>query len=380
MLTPIRWNEDGHLELLDQRLLPRVEKWNSYSNPAEVAAAIKDMVVRGAPAIGVTAAYGMVLGALELVRSEGRWETDEGEHVRGGIVARSQQYMDHLLRVGNQLDASRPTASNLGWAVRSQLQAAAGIVSEDGSAADLHAELLTRARRIHEEDVQCCREIGRHGAGLLQYGDRVLTHCNAGALATGGYGTALGVIRFAHEAEMNISVYATETRPFLQGARLTSWELSREGIPVRLLADSAAGVMMSKGEVDAVVVGADRITANGDTANKVGTYLLALAAKDNGIPFYVAAPLSTLDCEVPDGHGVEIERRDGREITEFLGRRTAPDMVDAVNYAFDITPAALISAIITERGVVEPPFEERLRRLKREAGDSDDIFGGDERA
>ncbi len=379
MLTPVRWREDGYLQLLDQRLLPETERWNCYRRADEVAAAIKDMVVRGAPAIGVTAAYGMVLGALELVHSERCEAGAEGEHVRGGIGTKSQEYMDHLLRVGNQLDASRPTASNLGWAVRRQLQAAANIVAEDGSASDLYAGLLKCAQRIHADDVQCCREIGRHGAALLSSGDRVLTHCNAGALATGGYGTALGVIRFAHEAEMNISVYATETRPFLQGARLTSWELSREGIPVRLLADSAAGVMMSKGEVDAVVVGADRITANGDTANKVGTYLLALAARDNGIPFYVAAPISTLDCEVPDRQGIEIERRDSSEVTEFMGRRIAPDMVDAVNYAFDITPASLITAIITERGVVEPPFEEQLRRLKIQA-DEENAFGGDERA
>lgn len=379
MLTPIRWNEDGYLQLLDQRLLPEMERWNSYHSADKVAAAIGDMVVRGAPAIGVTAAYGMVLGALELVHTERDETGDEGDHMRGGIAARGQEYMHHLLRVGNQLDASRPTASNLGWAVRSQLQAAARIVAGEGSASDLYAGLLYRAQRIHEEDVRSCREIGRHGAGLLRDGDRVLTHCNAGALATGGYGTALGVIRFAHEAGMNISVLATETRPFLQGARLTSWELSREGIPVRLLVDSAAGVMMSKGEVDAVVVGADRITANGDTANKVGTYLVALAAREHGIPFYVAAPISTLDCEIPDGSGVQIERRESGEITEFLGRRTAPDMVDAVNYAFDITPAALISAIITERGVVRPPFEEELRRLKRESNE-DDVFGGGEHA
>ncbi|MFO8061084.1 MAG: S-methyl-5-thioribose-1-phosphate isomerase [Bacillota bacterium] len=368
MLTPMRWTPEGFY-LLDQRLLPHEERWNLYETVEEVAEAIRSMVVRGAPALGLTAAYGMALAAKRLVEGE----TREGSC--DAPVQESQALMNPLLKAATVLTASRPTAVNLEWAVKLQLQVAAETAATAGQAGDLYGALLEKAQQLHDEDIRANRNIGRHGAGLLRDGDRVLTHCNAGALATGGYGTALGVIRFAHQAGMNVHVYATETRPYLQGARLTAWELVREGIPVTLIVDSAAGMLMQRGDVDAVVVGADRIAANGDTANKIGTYQLALAAQENSIPFYVAAPISTLDLEIPDGSSIKVERRGGDEVTRFKGESTAPDMVEAVNFAFDITPARFIRGVITENGVARSPLKEGLERMSRgrepNGGDTD---------
>ncbi len=362
MITPLRW-ENGVLWLLDQRKLPREEVWLPLETPREVADAIRDMVVRGAPAIGLTAAFGMVLA----VRDGGdAGETTPDEVLRGGLDAASQGQMERLFEAARVLEMARPTAANLAWAIRRQLQVAADALAGDE---DLESALLCEARKMHAADVDGNRTMGRHGAQLLREGDRVLTHCNAGALATGGYGTALGVMRAAFEAGLNISVCATETRPYLQGARLTTWELVRDGIPVRLIVDGAAAFLMQRGEIDAVITGADRIAGNGDVANKIGTYPLALAARDNDIPFYVAAPLSTLDLEIPDGEAIEIERRSGEEITHFRGERVVPEMVEAINYAFDITPAELVTAIITERGVVRPSYGEGLAQLFEEGED-----------
>ncbi len=354
MISPLYW-DDGALYMLDQRLLPADEVWLKMESAEDVARAIRDMVIRGAPAIGLAAAYGMALALPERVV-----EPDGEDEVRGGLDAREQENMNHLFEAARRLEGARPTAANLSWAVRRQLEFASDIAAEGG---DLHKALLERAQQMHREDVEANRAIGGLGAGLLRDGDRVLTHCNAGALATGGHGTALGVFRSAFESGLNIAVYATETRPYLQGARLTAWELVRDGIPVRLIVDSAAAFLMARGEIDAVITGADRIAANGDVANKIGTYPLALAAREHGIPFYVAAPMSTLDLELPEGRGIEIEVRSGEEITHFRGSRMVPEMAEAVNHAFDITPHEIVSAIITEKGIARPPFAESLTHL-----------------
>jgi methylthioribose-1-phosphate isomerase len=319
-VTPLRW--DGNiLFLLDQRLLPREEKWVACHTASEVAEAIRTMIVRGAPAIGVSAAFGMALAAKS------------GED---------------LAQAGEVLKRARPTAVNLAWAVDRML-AAGG---------DLSAEAL----RILEEDVAANRAIGRHGAMLLGESVTLLTHCNAGALATGGYGTALGVVRAAVELGKRVVVFADETRPYLQGARLTAWELQQDNIDVTLITDNMSGHFFQEGKFDAVVVGADRIAANGDTANKIGTYTVAVLAQAHGVPFYVAAPMSTIDRHCPTGAQIPIEERSAEEVTEILGTRVAPEGVSVRHPAFDVTPARLISAIITERGVLRGPYEESIRR------------------
>jgi methylthioribose-1-phosphate isomerase len=315
-VEPIRWRGD-RLELLDQRLLPEKTVYVACRSAAEVAQAIRDMVVRGAPAIGCSAAFGIALSR----GSPGSFE----------ILAKS-----------------RPTAVNLFWALERMRKAT-----------NLEAEALA----IFEEDIAANREIGRLGAQLIAKRARVMTHCNAGALATAGYGTALGVIRSSKNK--NISVIANETRPYLQGARLTAWELVQEGIPCTLITDSMAGHLMSKGEVDVIVVGADRIAANGDVANKIGTYALAVLAKRHGIPFYVAAPLSTFDPEIPDGSHIPIEERPASEVTGYRGTRWAPEGVAVRNPAFDVTPAELVTGIICEKGVVLNPTREKLEALIR---------------
>jgi len=320
-VTPLRW--DGNtLFLLDQRLLPAEEKWVACSSASEVADAIKTMIVRGAPAIGVSAAFGMAMAA------------------RAG---------DDLQRAADELKQSRPTAVNLAWAVDRMLHANGDPVAE--------------AERILEEDVAANRAMGRHGAELLGRSSTVLTHCNAGALATGGYGTALGVIRAAIESGRSVAVYADETRPYLQGARLTAWELQRDGIDVTLITDNMAGHFFQHGRFDAVIVGADRIAANGDTANKIGTYTVAVLAHAHGVPFYVAAPVSTLDPNCPSGAEIPIEERSAREVVEISGARIAPEGIEVRHPAFDVTPARLITAIITERGVLRPPYAEAIRKL-----------------
>jgi methylthioribose-1-phosphate isomerase len=321
-VSPLRWT--GHsLELLDQRLLPGTEKWIEYHDAASVAGAIRDMVIRGAPAIGVAAAFGLALAAR-----------------RG----------DDIRVAAEVLRAARPTAVNLGWAVDRMLGVPPQSFAEE-------------AEKIHREDVEGNMRMGRFGAELLRDGATVLTHCNAGALATGGYGTALGVIRAAIEGGKRVAVFADETRPYLQGARLTAWELQQDGIDVTLITDNMSGHFFQQGQFDAVVVGADRIAANGDAANKIGTYTLAVLANAHGVPFYIAAPTSTIDVACPDGRAIPIEERSAAEVTEIGGKRIAPEGIAVRHPAFDVTPARLITAIITERGVIRPPFEESIRSI-----------------
>jgi methylthioribose-1-phosphate isomerase len=320
-VTPLRW--DGQrLFLLDQRLLPREEKWLECASAEDVAVAIRTMVVRGAPAIGVSAAFGMAMAA---------------------------QRGDDLAQAADVLKRSRPTAVNLAWAVDRMT----------GHRGDPVAE----AERILEEDVAANMQMGRYGAELLGREATVLTHCNAGALATGGYGTALGVIRAAVESGKRVAVFADETRPYLQGARLTAWELQRDGIDVTLITDSMSGHFFQQGKFDAVIVGADRIAANGDAANKIGTYTVAVLAHAHGVPFYVAAPISTIDAACPSGAEIPIEERSADEVTEINGTRVAPEGVAVRHPAFDVTPARLITAIITERGVLRAPYAEAIRNV-----------------
>lgn len=342
----IEW-KDGGLVLLDQRRLPREEVFIRYETVDAVADAITDMVVRGAPAIGVTAAYGAALGA------------------QGLAERRPEDFRKGFEEVLDRLAATRPTAVNLFWAIDRMRRVVLGSLG-GGSAAAAKLALET-ARAIHEDDVERCKAIGRHGAALLPDKGKVLTHCNAGHLATGGYGTAIGVIHAAFDAGKAIEVWVDETRPYLQGARLTAWELQQVGIPSRLITDSMAAHFMARGEVQCVVVGADRIAANGDAANKIGTYGLAVLAKAHGIPFYVAAPCSTVDLACPSGAEIPIEERDASEVTEVRGIPVAPVGQRAANPSFDVTPAAYISAIITERGVARAPFAETLRKQVNEA-------------
>lgn len=326
--------EGGALWLIDQRVLPGELRWRRCGDAAETAAAIRDMVVRGAPAIGVSAAYGVALEAAAL--SSG-----------GGDFAAGLEYGLQ------QLAASRPTAVNLFWALarmRRRWQALAA-----AAPAETARELLAEAQAIHREDVAANRALGAHGAALLGESARVLTHCNAGALATAGHGTALGVVRSAVAAGKRIAVLADETRPFLQGARLTAWELQADGIPVTLITDNMSGHLMARGDIDAVIVGADRVAANGDVANKIGTYMVAVLARYHAIPFYVACPLSTVDPQLPDGSAIPIEERDPEEVAGYAGQRWAPTGVAARHPAFDVTPAALVTALITEAGVLHGP-------------------------
>ena len=333
-LEHIRWRGD-RLDLLDQRRLPTETVYVEVTDAASAGAAIADMVVRGAPAIGVTAAYGLALEA------------------RAGDPVKVRQS-------AGPLRAARPTAVNLMWAVDRMLGAMAGEGAGDLEGDALARRLRAEAEAVDAEDLAMCRAMGRHGAALLPDRGTVLTHCNAGALATAGYGTALGVIRAAVEAGKQIRVLADETRPYLQGARLTAYELHADGIDVTVIPDVAAGHLMARGEVDAVVVGADRIAANGDVANKIGTYTVATLAGAHGIPFYVAAPSSTVDLETPDGGAIPIEERPAEEVAVIAGRRMVPEGVGVRNPAFDVTPARLITAIVTELGVLRPPYDRAL--------------------
>ena len=334
-MEAIRW-EDSALYLLDQTRLPAAEDWLRYTDYRQVAKAIQTMVVRGAPAIGITAAYAMVLAAQE-------------NACKGDFPAA-------MSRAKAVLAASRPTAVNLFWALdrMENLWLSAG--------PDL-PRLEEEARAIHREDVLMNEAMGRAGAELVPQGARILTHCNAGTLATGGYGTALGVIRAAHAQGKVSMVYADETRPLLQGARLTAYELVRDRIPVTLICDDMAGYLMAQGKVDLVVVGCDRMAANGDFANKIGTYSLAVLAKYHGIPFYTALPSSTIDRSIPNGGHIPVEQRGGEEVTGFAGVPTGPVGVQTWNPAFDVTPHELLTAVITERGVLRPPFDRKLADL-----------------
>ncbi|HLA95988.1 MAG TPA: S-methyl-5-thioribose-1-phosphate isomerase [Pyrinomonadaceae bacterium] len=343
-IIPVKWTDEG-VAMLDQRLLPTEEKWLTLKTYDDVAAGIKDMVVRGAPAIGVSAAYGIALGAKSFV---------------GTNVVDLEEEIEYI---GDVLGATRPTAVNLFWAIDRMKRTFQTAKSEGKSVSEIKQILLDDAKAIHEEDIESQRLIAKFGGELLDDNSTVLTHCNAGALATGGvWGTALGVIRGAVDAGKHISVIADETRPYLQGARLTAWELMQDDIPVTLITDNMSGHVMKKGRVQAVVVGSDRIAANGDVANKIGTYMVAVLAHRHGIPFYVAAPLSTVDLNCPTGDDIPIEERPIREVTHVKDIQLAPDDTVVSNYGFDVTPNDLVTAIITEKGVARAPYIESLRR------------------
>ena len=342
MLPTIAWHDDD-IVMIDQRKLPASEIYVTCRSVNDVAKAIKTMVIRGAPAIGVCAAMGLALGAA---RSK---------------ATGTKQFTTEFQRNCDLLAATRPTAVNLFWAIERMKRSFADGALAGESVDQLKARLRTEADQIHDDDVASCRAIGAHGATLVPDEACILTHCNAGALATAGYGTALGVIRGAIDAGKKVRVLADETRPFLQGARLTAWELVKDGIDTTVITDNMAGAIMRAGEVDLVVVGADRIAANGDTANKIGTYTVAVLAREHGIPFYVAAPWSTIDLATSDGDAIPIEERDAREVTHVGATQLAPDGAHIRNLSFDVTPSKFITAIITERGIVRPPFLENLR-------------------
>jgi methylthioribose-1-phosphate isomerase len=342
MVPTVAW-ENGVVVMLDQRRLPGAQEMLRCRDHHEVAAAIRDMAIRGAPAIGVAAALGLALGA-KLTRAEG--------------PSLAAEWSDMCATLAD----TRPTAVNLFWAIermRRRFDASAALGGET-----LRAALLQEALAIQQEDLEACKRLGDLGAELLPRPARLLTHCNAGALATAGYGTALGVVRSAARLGKLEAVFAGETRPWLQGARLTVWELMQDGIDATLIAEGAAGHLMAKGEINAVVVGADRIAANGDVANKIGTYGLAILAKEHGLPFYVAAPVSTLDLNTPSGEDIPIEERPAHEVTHLAGQRIAPEGTRARNPAFDVTPHRYVTAIICESGVARPPYLESLPRLR----------------
>ena len=338
----IEWR-DNKVIMIDQTRLPGEEVYCEYADYKSVAEAIRGMIIRGAPAIGVAAAMGVALGAREIVA-----DTHES-------------FFRQLDNVCDVMARTRPTAVNLFWAIDRMKRLAEA--NRDRSLDEIRAALKAEAILIEEEDLALCKAIGHHGAELIPAGATVLTHCNAGGLATAGYGTALGVIRAAHEAGKKIQVFADETRPWLQGARLTAWELMKDGIPVTLISDNMAGFFMKKGEITCCVVGADRIAANGDTANKIGTYSVAVLAKENNIPFYVAAPTSTLDLTLASGDEIPIEERHSREVTHLQGFPVAPEGIRVRNPAFDVTPARYIAGIITEKGVVRGDYVQGLRAL-----------------
>ncbi|MGC8839012.1 MAG: S-methyl-5-thioribose-1-phosphate isomerase [Anaerolineae bacterium] len=333
---------DGVVAMVDQRKLPLSYEVVEYRDPREVAQAIREMVVRGAPAIGAAAAFGMALAA------------------RKSRAATVQGLLADLERAAEVLRAARPTAANLFWAVDRMLRCARE--AAHGSVEEVARAVEEEAQRLADEDVEINRRMGRIGAQVVEDGARILTHCNAGSLATVDYGTVLGVIRAAVEAGKRVHVWVDETRPRLQGARLTAWELMRDGIPMTLIADNAAGHLMRTGQVDLVLFGADRVAANGDVANKVGSYKLAVLARENGIPCYSVSPISTVDLSVPTGDDIPIEERDPREVTEIDGVRIAPEGVPVFNPAFDVTPHRYLTGIITENGIVYPPFRLNLRR------------------
>ena len=346
MLPTIEWKGDA-VVMIDQRKLPTAEVYVTCKTAKDVAKAIKTMVIRGAPAIGVAAAMGIALG------------------MRRSTATGTKQFVTEFQRVCDLMAATRPTAVNLFWAIDRMKKTFAEAAQRGLSVAELQVRLEDEARAIHDEDVQSCRTMGAHGASLVPESARILTHCNAGALATAGYGTALGVIRAAAEQGKRVAVLADETRPFLQGARLTAWELVKDGIDTTVITDNMAAAMMGLQQVDLVVVGADRIAANGDVANKIGTYGVAVLAKEHGIPFYVAAPISTVDLGTPDGSRIPIEERNDREVTHVGTSRLTPEGARIRNPAFDVTPSRYVTAIITERGIARAPYEESLAEMVR---------------
>jgi methylthioribose-1-phosphate isomerase len=345
MIQTLEWTESG-VVFIDQTKLPTEEVYVTCTTHQQVADVIRNMVVRGAPAIGVAAAMGIALGVKN--------STAEN-------TADLKKEFDQICEIIRQ---TRPTAVNLFWAIRRMREKFESLRSRP--IAQIQQALIEEAQRMHAEDIAANQAMGRHGATLMPSSGGVLTHCNAGALATAGYGTALGVIRAAVEQGKKIHVYADETRPFLQGSRLTAWELMKDGIPTTVISDNMAGAMMQQGKIGAIVVGADRIAANGDVANKIGTYTVAVLAKEHGIPFYVAAPISTVDLDTPDGSRIPIEQRDAREVTHIAGKQMVPDGVEIENPAFDVTPAKYVAAIITERGIARAPYEESLSQLARQ--------------
>lgn len=342
MFKTVEWKNNS-IVMIDQRLLPNEEVYRTYTDYLDVAEAIRAMVVRGAPAIGVAAAMGVALGAFQ-INAKGR-----------------KEFVKEFEKICKVMASTRPTAVNLFWAIdRMKRVVKANIgMSPD----ELKERLVCEAKEIHDEDIEINKKMGRHGSKLIKNKATVLTHCNAGALATAGYGTALGVIRAAIEDGKKIKVFADETRPFLQGSRLTAWELMKDGIDTTLITDNMAGYMMKKGLIDLVIVGADRIAANGDTANKIGTYSVAVLAKEHKIPFYVAAPISTIDLNIKHGDKIPIEERDIREVTHIKDIPIAPKNIKVKNPAFDVTPNRLITAIITEKGVARKSFEKSLKRM-----------------
>ncbi len=348
------WWESGAVCLIDQRVLPHTQATVRCGTVVEVVDAIRSMVVRGAPAIGVTAAYGMALAVQQ-------------------PVADTAALLGTLREAKATLDEARPTAVNLRWATSRMLAAALRLATTSATSA-IADQLLAEANAIRDEDVAMCHAIGDHGAELLADGARVLTHCNAGGLATAGYGTALAPIKTAHTQGKQMHVFVDETRPFLQGARLTAWELQDAGIPQTLITDNMAGYFMRRGDVDCIIVGADRIVANGDVANKIGTYSLAVLARAHNIPFYVAAPTSTIDLNLQHGDNIPIEQRAADEVTHLAGERIAPEGVHAAHPAFDITPNELVTAIITEHGVIKPPYRDQLEQVVRMANRSTEPF------
>jgi len=349
MLPTIAW-QNGVVTMVDQRKLPAAEVYVHCRSAHDVAKAIKSMVIRGAPAIGVAAAMGI---ALEMERSK---------------ATGTRQFTTEFQKTCDLMAATRPTAVNLFWAIDWMKRSFSDGALAGESVDQLRSRLRLEALRIHDEDVASCRAIGSHGAALVPSDARILTHCNAGALATAGYGTALGVVRGAVEAGKRVRVLADETRPFLQGSRLTAWELVRDGIDTTVIIDNMAGALMRNQEIDLVVVGADRIAANGDTANKIGTYTLAVLAKEHGIPFYVAAPWSTIDFSTDEGSQIPIEERDAKEVTHVGSKQLAPKGAAVRNLAFDVTPHRYITAIVTDRGVFLPPFANTLRDAHAGAG------------
>jgi methylthioribose-1-phosphate isomerase len=344
MIETIIW-KNNTVVLIDQNALPVAEKYLVCKSYKEVISAIKDLTVRGAPAIGVAAAMAAALGALKLPSLP------------------PEKFRNKFFAICDEIAQARPTARNLFWALERMKE----VVSRSGPASqsDLVKILITEAKRICSDDIEINKQMGKHGSGLLADGDNILTHCNAGALATAGYGTALGVIRAARDEGKKLHVYVDETRPVLQGARLTAWELKKEKIPFTLITDNMAGFLMRQGKIDRIIVGADRIAANGDTANKIGTYSLAVLARAHRIPFYVAAPLSTIDVSLKTGEAIPIEERKSEEVTTFKGVRSAPERTKVYNPAFDVTPSRLITAIITEKWILEKPYRASIASLHK---------------
>lgn len=346
------------VRMINQRLLPREEAWLELTDYRQVAACICDLTVRGAPAIGVAAAFGLVLAAKELA-----------ERAKAGdaVLLEPDTYLARLEAAADELRRTRPTAVNLFWAIDRMMLAARAHASKAFAPAEMAALLAAEAQKMADEDVDVNRRLGYYGQQLIRDGDSLLTHCNAGALATVDYGTALGVFRAAHEAGKRIHVYVDETRPVLQGARLTAWEMLKEGIPATLITDNMAGHFMRLGRVQAVFLGADRMCANGDFANKIGTYGVAVLAREHGIPFYPVVPTSTIDLSLPSGEAIPIEERKPEEITHPGGVPLAPEGIKVANPAFDVTPQKYITGIVTEKGVIYPPFDVNVRRLFQDA-------------